>query len=312
MVDQLQTRLAPGLRRRLLVVAAFAAIYVFWGATFLAIRVGVQTLPPLMLIAVRSIAAGSILYPIARQRGAGRPPLRAWGIATGLGALFFLGCHGILAIQEQSVPSGLTALLLATIPLWMVLVAWAAPGGHPPSRRAAIGIALGFVGIGVLVSGNAMRSGTLHATNVIALLGSALSWAVGSVISNRWPPTTSALLGAAMELIAGGALVLIGSVALGETAHLNAHAASPQAIAALLYLIVFGSVVGFGCYIWLLRVSDPALVATYGYVNPVVALLLGWLVLGEQVTARTIIATIIIASAVVLIISGEHEVKQPI
>jgi drug/metabolite transporter (DMT)-like permease len=291
-------------RKRLPVIAAFAAIYLFWGGTYLAIRVGVETLPPLLLIALRSVAAGAILYPIARRDGGEGPSQRAWALATAVGALFFVGCHGTLAIQERTVPSGLSALLLATTPLWTVLVAWALPGGQPPSRRAAIGVLLGFAGIAVLVSGDFAGPTSIHATNIVALLGSSLAWALGSVLANRWPPASSASLNAAMELLAGGALVLIGSVASGELARLNVQAVSPHAIAALLYLIVFGSVIGFGCYVWLLRVSDPALVATYGYVNPVVAVILGWLILGEPLTAKTIVATVIIVGAVILILGS--------
>ena len=290
----------PAFRTKL--IAAFAALYLVWGSTYLAISIAIETLPGFLMASVRFLIAGGALYAYARLRGgAPRPTGAQWRAATVVGALLLLGGNGGVVWAEARVPSGLASLIVAIVPLWMVLLAWARPGGERPSLGVATGLLLGTLGLGVLVGPGALTGhGAVDTLGTLALLGSGLSWAAGSVYSQRAPAPASPLLATGMQMLAGG--VLLGALAAvtGQTA-VNADAVTLRSVLAVLYLIVFGSLVGFTAYIWLLRVASPARVATYAYVNPIVAVLLGWAVLGEPLTARTWAAAAVIVAGVAII-----------
>jgi drug/metabolite transporter (DMT)-like permease len=287
------------------IIAAFAAIYLIWGSTYLGIAIAIQTAPPFLMAGVRFIIAGLLLYGWMRLRGAPRPTLPNWRAATVVGGLLLLGGNGAVVWAEQRVPSGIAALLVATLPVWLVLLDWARPQGQRPNGLVLAGLALGLVGVGVLVGPATLAGGArIDVIGSLVLVGGSISWAVGSLYSRQASLPQSTALGMAMQMLAGGGLLLLAGTITGEWPTLDIGAISAASAGAILYLIVFGSLIGFTAYMWLLRVVPPARVATYAYVNPVVAVLLGWLVLGEPVSARTSIAAAIIIGAVALIVSA--------
>jgi drug/metabolite transporter (DMT)-like permease len=286
------------------VTAAFAAIYFVWGSTFLAIRYAVETIPPFAMMAGRCLLGGAILLALGlvRERDLAWPTRREWGGALVIGVLLFVGCHGVLAYAEERVPSGIAALCLATIPLFVPLLAWALPDGQPPSRRRVAAFVVGFAGVALLVASQGPGGG-LHAADALLLVGSALSWAAGTVATRVVPVPRSPVLGAAMPLLAGGAILVLVAAGSGELSSLHPGDVAGRSIGGMAYLIVFGTVLTFSAYVWLLRVVAPARVATYAFVNPAVAVVLGWAVAGESLTAGAVIASAVIVAAVAVAVS---------
>src|SRR5688500_18682511 len=294
---------APASRSQL--IAAFAAVYVLWGSTYLAIRFAIDTLPPWLMAAARFIVAGGILYAIARSRGAARPTSVNWGAALLIGGLLLLGGNGAVVWAETRVPSGLTALLVATVPIWMVLLDWLQPSGNRPTRSVIAGLILGFIGLGVLIGpGEILGRGQVDLLGAAALTFGSITWAAGSVYSRRVRLPASPLLGTGMEMLGGGALLLLLSLVTGEAMRFAPAEVTTQSVLALLYLIVFGSLIGFTAYIWLLGHTSAARASTYAFVNPVVAVVLGWAMANEELTPRMIGAAAVIVAAVALITIG--------
>jgi drug/metabolite transporter (DMT)-like permease len=285
-------------------MAAFAAIYFVWGSTFLAIRYAVETIPPFAMMAGRCLFGGAVLLVLGviRERDLAWPTRREWGGAVVIGTLLFVGCHGVLAYAEERVPSGIAALCLATIPLFVPLLAWALPDGRPPSRRRAGAFVVGFAGVALLVASQGTGGG-LHATDAVLLVGSALSWAAGTVATRVVPVPRSPVMGAAMPLLAGGVILVLVAAGSGELSSLHVTDVSGRSIGGLAYLVVFGTVLTFSAYVWLLRVVAPARVATYAFVNPAVAVVLGWAVAGESLTAGAVVASAVIVAAVAVAVS---------
>jgi drug/metabolite transporter (DMT)-like permease len=283
------------------VATAFAAVYILWGSTYLAIHFAIQTLPPFLMAGARFLTAGSVLYLIIRLRGGAAPSLRHWRAAAIVGGmLLFIGNGGVVWSQ-QHVPSGVAALLVAIVPCWMVLIEWLRPGGSRPAVPVVAGLALGTAGIAILIGPDALGGGRVNLWGAGALMIASLSWATGSIYSRGAALPASPMLATAMQMLAGGVCLTLFGLAVGEGARMNLGAASLPSVLGLLYLIVFGSLIGYTAYIWLLQVSTPAKVATYAYVNPVVAVLLGWLVAGEALTGRMVLAAAVIVSGVALI-----------
>lgn len=290
---------------RLKLVLAFAAVYLIWGSTYLAIRLAIETLPPFLMAGVRFLVAGILLYAWARWRGAPRPARTHWLAAAAVGGLMLLGGNGGVVWAEQRVPSGLTAVLIATVPLWIALLEWVR-GGVRPGGRVAGGLMMGLAGIALLVGpGELAGAKGIDLVGAAVLLVASLSWAIGSLYSRRARLPSSPLLATAMEMLAGGLLLLLAALVTGQVSAVNPSQISLQSVLALGYLIVFGSLVAFTAYVWLLRVTLPAHAATYAYVNPVVAVLLGWALGGEPLTARTLLAAAVIVGAVVIITSSQ-------
>jgi len=286
---------------RLKLVIAFAAIYLIWGSTYLAIRIAIETLPPFLMAGVRLTVAGILLYGWARWRGAPRPVRSNWLAAGVVGGLMPLGGNGGVVWAEQRVPSGLTAVLIATVPLWIAILEWVRSGARPGGRVAG-GLIMGMAGIALLVGPGELAGGKgIDLLGAAVLLLASLSWAMGSLYSRRARLPSSPLLATAMEMLAGGLLLLLAGLIAGQAADFDPARISLQSVVALCYLIVFGSLVAFTAYVWLLRVTLPSHAATYAYVNPVVAVFLGWAVGGEPLTARTLLAAAIIVGAVVII-----------
>jgi drug/metabolite transporter (DMT)-like permease len=295
---------SPGTSPALLLIA-FAAVYIIWGSTYLAIRVGVESIPPLMLAGARNLTFGLLLYPVLRWKTGERPTAANWRAAAITGCLLLFLGNGVVCVAEQRVPSGVTALLVATVSLWMVLVDWLRPGGVRPVWRVGLGLLVGFSGLVLMVGPkNLGGAGRIDPVGVALLVFASLAWACGSVYSKHSAMPSSPLLGATMQGISGGIALWISAALSGELGRFHFAAVSSRSWFALAYLIVFGSMLGFTAYIYILKHSTATRVATYAFVNPVVALFLGWLLLSEPITLRTIVAGAIILFAVVLVISA--------
>ncbi|MGA3323848.1 MAG: EamA family transporter [Terriglobia bacterium] len=285
------------------IVLAFAAIYIIWGSTYLAIKFAVQTIPPFWMAGTRFLLGGSILYAFVRLRGTPPPLRRHWLAAAGVGALLLMGGNGSLVWAEQRVPSGLAAILLAMIPLWMVLLDSFRKSGPKLTLRVTGGLVVGLAGAGILVGpARLWGSSRVDLLGTTVLMFSAFCWAVGSLYSRGAKLPPSPFLAAAMEMLAGGAMLVVLGL-LAEGGQLHWRAISMRSAAGLLYLVAFGSLLGFTAYIWLLRMVSTSRVATYGYVNPVVAVFLGWALGGESISARELLAAGIVVGAVALILS---------
>jgi drug/metabolite transporter (DMT)-like permease len=286
------------------IVLGLVTLYVVWGATYLAIHTALESFPPLFLIAGRSLLAGAALLGSAFAGGCRWPTRREWYSAVVLGTLFFVFCHGVLAVAQQRVPSGLAALLMATIPLWVPLVGRIGARGQVPRARTVAAIGIGFIGVTILlVQTRGILWGGADGFYVLALLLAALSWATGTVASRVLVLPASPVQAAGMELLVGGGILLAVSTASGELAQLSAATVSARSLVGFGYLTLFGSVVGFSVYTWLLGVTTPDRVATCAYVNPVVAVFLGAIFLGEPLTASTMIAAAIIVGTVAVTVS---------
>jgi drug/metabolite transporter (DMT)-like permease len=283
-------------------ILGFALVYVIWGSTYLGIRFAVASMPPLLMCGVRHLIAGLILYSVLRYQGAPRPTKIHWKSAVLLGGLFLLGGNGLVSVAEQVVPSGVTALIVAAVPLWMVLLS-ALDRKVRPRASVVAGVLLGVVGIGLLVlPGFSGAQDHVNPWGVATLLVATFAWATGSLYAPRAPLPTSSLLGTGMEMIGGGVLLLIAGSLNGELTSLDLAGISMKSLLALVYLIAFGSLLGFTAYVWLLKVTTPARASTYAFVNPVIAVLLGWALAGEQLTLRVALATVVIVAAVALIL----------
>jgi len=298
----------PSLAR---VIAAFLAIYLIWGSTYLAIRMANETLPPFLLAGARFVLAGTMLFAWIFPRIQSRPTLAEWGRTAVVGGLLLLGGNGgvVWSLSGQRVPSGLAALLVATVPIWIVVMEWVRRGGVRPAPRTVGGILLGFIGLAILLGPEKLAGrGQVDPAGAIVLVLASLSWAAGSIVSRHIKLPNPPLLATAMEMCAGGALLILFGAFHGDFHRLALHEVSARSAVAFVYLVLFGSLLGFTSYIWLLGVTTPARVSTYAYVNPVVAVLLGWSLGGEEMTLRTMIAAAVIIAAIVFITTAKSPV----
>ena len=284
-------------------IAAFAAVYIVWGSTYLAIRFAVETLPPLLLAGARFAIAGGIVLLSSRLYARDKAPTRLdWRTGFVSGGLLLVGGNGCVVWAEQRVPSGITALLVAVVPVWMVLLDWLRPRGRRPHAFVFIGLALGLGGLALLVgpgatSGNDRGFGA----GALVLVLASLSWAAGSLYTQQAPKASTGMNGAATQMVAGGGLLVLVSALTGELAHLDLAHATTRSLLAFLYLVTFGSLVGYMAYIYLLSHTTAAKASTYAYVNPVVAVFLGWALAHEPVTQRTFVAAAVILAGVAII-----------
>jgi drug/metabolite transporter (DMT)-like permease len=284
--------------------AALVTVWIVWGSTYLAIRVAVRTIPPLMMGSIRFLLAGGILYVLAVRRGdreGDRPTAEHWRSAFIIGTALLLGGNGLVSWAEQRVPSGVAALLIATVPLWLAIGDRLRYGSRL-SWQTILGLAVGFSGLVFLVGQSG--EGRIDSLGAAALVGASIFWAGGSLYSRGAPLPGRPLVGTGMEMLAGGLVMAVVSLATGELGRLDLDSVSGQSLLGLAYLIVFGSWVGFTAYIWLLRNTRTSLVGTYAYVNPVVAVLLGWALLNETITVRTLLAGGVIVIGVALIVTA--------
>ncbi len=292
------------------IILGFATIYLVWGSTYLAIRLGVETMPPFLMAGGRFIIGGLMLYGWARFNGIAKPKPAHLLPALILGFLMPLGGAGMVTWAETLISSGLAALLVAMVPLWIALIDWLRPGGSRPQTMTTIGLYLGFIGMALLILPSI--SGQLSDVNPIGALiivGSSLSWAIGSIYSKQARQPKSKTLGTGMQMLAGGVGLMIASGLTGEFQQLDLSAISLISWASFTYLALIGSVT-FAVYIWLLSKTSASKVATYAYVNPIIAMILGAMFAGESFSAWTLFCSVIVIGAVVLVIMSKGRSKN--
>lgn len=292
---------------RLRLILAFAAVYVIWGSTYLGIRLAIATIPPFLMAAARFVVAGAILVVWARARGARMPTRVEWRTAAVIGFLLLLGGNGGVVWAEQRVTSSLTALIVAAEPLWVVILDWIRPGGKRPTLAVSAGLVVGFAGVALLISPSRVAGeGGVDLVGAAVLTYACVSWAIGSIYSRHAPAPASPLMATGSNMLAGSAFFLVAALATGEFARLDVAAITTRSWLALAYLTVFGALIGFTAYLWLLKNTTLAKASTYAYVNPVIAVVLGWLIAGEPMAARTLVAAAIIIAGVVTISTVQY------
>ena len=292
---------------------AFAIIYFVWGSTFLAIRVGVREVPPFLLAAVRFLIAGLALYGWMLAQGERSPSGRQWMSAFVLAFLIFVGDYGLLFWAEQRVPSGIAAVMLATIPAFMALSEIIFLRTQRLTIRLALALLIGMGGVAALMSRSLNLGGApIDRAGAVALIVSAMSWSVASALTRKLPHPSSKVMSSGAQMLAGGVLLAFTAASLGEFRHFDPWAVSRGAWLALLYLIVAGSIIAFTAYVWLIHHESPTKVGTYAYVNPVVAVLLGYFLGGETLDLRTISGTLLVLISVIVITTTPAKKSAPI
>ncbi|MDQ6764493.1 MAG: EamA family transporter [Verrucomicrobiota bacterium] len=293
----------------LALVAAFAAVYAIWGSTYLGILFAIESIPPLLMAGSRYLTAGLILYTIARMQGAPRGALADWRTAAIVGACLLLGGNGGVTVAEQFVPSGLAAVVIATVPIYIALLGWLSGSAPRPTPVVWLGFAGGFAGVGILLAPSLTFATSDHPhtlAGIFILLFSAFAWSAGSLYSRRARNAPSPFLAAGQQMLCGGVFLFVAAFARGEWQHFDARSITWLSVGAWIYLVLIGAIVGFSAYIWLLRHCDPSKVATYAYVNPIVAVFLGAMFAGEKLTLRTVVAASLIIGSVALVITAEQ------
>ena len=281
-----------------------AVLYTVWGSTYLAIRVAVETIPPFLMAGCRFVLAGLLLFGWARMRGVEMPSRTQWRWAILTGGLLLLGGNGGVVWAEKRVPSGLAALLITTTPFWMALFDWLRPGGTRPRLATWAGLIAGFAGTAALAFFGKDEGGeSIETLRVLALLGAPIAWALGSVIAKHAPRPDSPFLTTALQMLCGGGLLLLASGAAGEWNHFDPAAVTLKSIGGAVYLLIFGSLLAMTVYTWLLHHTEPTLISTYAFVNPVIAVLLGWFLAGETLNSSTLGAGAVIVAAVAWLIA---------
>lgn len=292
------------------IIAAFAAIYIIWGTTYLGIRIAIETIPPFLMAGVRFIIAGVIVFAFLRVRGVPIPKRIHWRSAAIIGAFLIMGGNGLVTWSEQEVPSGIAALVVATVPIWMALIGWLFFKTDSLNKRIILGLLLGFIGIGLLLGpGQLFGTPTFKLTSLLVLMMAPILWSFGSLYSRGAKLPDNIFMSTAMEMLVGGLLLIVAALLTGEQNRLNIAEVSSRSLLAMLYLTIFGSIIALTAYVWLLKKVQPAKAVTYTYVNPIIAVFLGWLVFREPVTGLTLAAVVVILAAVFLITTNGK--KQP-
>jgi drug/metabolite transporter (DMT)-like permease len=289
-------------RPRWKTLLAFAIIYFVWGSTFLAIRVGVREVPPLVLAAMRFSVAGAVLYGWMLARGERSPTARQWSSASLLGIVIFVFDYGLLFWAEQRVPSGIAAVMLATIPAFMALSEIIFLRTQRLTVRLGAALLIGLGGVAVLVSRSLNLGGApIDKLGAVALIFASISWSVASAMTRKLPLPHSKVMSSGAQMLAGGAFLTLAAAVLGEFRNFHPSAVSREAWFSLLYLIVAGSIIGFTAYVWLIHHESPTKVGTYAYVNPIVAVLVGYFLGGEALSLRTVLGTLCVLISVIVI-----------
>jgi drug/metabolite transporter (DMT)-like permease len=291
------------------ILVAFAALYLIWGSTYLGIRFAIETIPPFLMAGTRFLIAGLIMYSIAWSQGLGKASWANWRTSLIIGACLLLGGNGGVTISEKYINSGLAAVIVAVVPIYIVVLGWVTGMAPRPTAVVWLGLVGGFVGVGILL-GPSLRfsSNDAHgpAIGMSILLVSSFLWSAGSLYSRASKHAASPFLTAAQQMICGGMLLLLTGALTGEMRRFHPGSVSILSMASFAYLVIIGAVVGYTAYIWLLRHCDPAKVATYAYVNPIVAVLLGAAFAGETLTMRTLVAAALIIGSVAMVITAQQ------
>jgi drug/metabolite transporter (DMT)-like permease len=296
----------PSKHSRGALILAFAAIYIIWGSTYLGIRVGVETMPPFLMAGMRFAIAGVLIFGFLLARGAAWPTARQWKDQAIIGIFLLLGGNAVVSWCELRTPSGITSLILGASPLIVVLFEWLRPGGKRPAFGLLLGVAVGIAGMALLLGPDSIPAGYRPpAVYIVVLFLSSISWWTGSFYSKHVTSGTPLLMASSMQMLCGSVSMLLTGLVLGEGSGFRLASVSVHSWEAFAYLVIAGSIVAFPVYVWLLEHSTPAMVSTYAYVNPVVAVFLGWLILGEPLNPRMILAASIIIGAVAIITIGK-------
>lgn len=285
-------------------IAAFAAVYIIWGSTYLGIRYAVESIPPFLMAGARNLVAGLVLYAFARSRSKAKPTRIEWRDAVITGGLMLTIGNGGVTWAEQIIPSGMAALLVALTPLWIVLFDWMRPAGVRPRALVLVGLGVGSVGVALLARGHGENGNSARAAGVVMLLAASMSWAFGSIFNRRAHKPASPFLSVAMQLIAGSVLLLVIAAMRGEVTQFSFTQVTALSLGAWLYLTVAGSLIAYTAYVWLLHATTPARLATYAYVNPLIAVLLGCTIGREVFSHELFVAGAMIILAVALIVRG--------
>ena len=288
-------------------VIAFFLIYFIWGSTYLAIRYAIETIPPFLMAGVRFTTAGTLLYTFLRLTGAANPSLLQWLNLWVVGTFLFLGGNGLVVWAEQYITSGLAALLVSTLPLWLIMLDLLWAGGPPPTVKGLAGISLGIIGTVVLIDPVKITATDIYIPGALVVIFGSMLWATGSIYSKKFTQTDSIFMSAACQMFGGGLSLLLVSLVLGEWFAFQPVGISLVSFAAFSYLVVFGSIVAISSYVWLLKNASAASVSTYAFVNPTVAIFLGWLIAGEEINAHIIFGAAIILAGVILVISAQNK-----
>lgn len=297
------------------IAAALVSVYIFWGGTYLAMKFAIETMPPFIMAGIRFITAGALVYLWQLAKGVEKPRLVQWKNASIIGGLLLLGGNGGVVWAEQIVPSGVAAIIVATVPLWMALLGWLWPGGRRPSGLVSLGLVLGFIGITLLVNSSEVEvaNASSHWAGYIILLAASISWAAGSLYSRVAKLPSEPLMSISLQMLSGGLLCLMVGLLSGEWTQIDLRNISTRSVLSLSYLIIFGSIIGFSAYIWLLKVANPTLVSTYAYINPIVAVILGWALADERMTTKDGMAGFVIVLAVIIMTranSRQHSIQS--
>lgn len=296
---------SPNKPSRLAFILAFAAIYLIWGSTYLGIRVAVRTMPPFIMAGTRFAVAGVLLFGFLRLRGAAWPTARQWRDQAIIGTFLLLGGNALVSWSEQTVPSGITCLILGSSPLVMVIMDWIRPGGRKPTVGLIIGVGVGIAGVALLLGPGAIPAGSRPpAIGVAVLFLSSVSWWTGSFYSKHITSRTPLMMASAMQMLGGCVSMLLTGLLLGEGSALRVASISGESWFAFAYLVIAGALVAYPVYVWLLEHCTPASISTYAYVNPVVAVILGWAILDEPLNLRILLAAMVIIGAVAIISMG--------
>lgn len=294
MPDSTASRTAIGL--------ALATIYITWGSTYLAIRIAVETIPPFAMAAMRFLVAGALMYAFVRWRGAAKPTLRQWRDNAIIGTLLLLGGNALVGWAEQYIASGVAALLIGVGPLFIVLTEWAWPGGERPSRTTIVALLLGLLGVAWLAAPwESPHEGGLSQIGVLAILSACAFWSIGAIYSRHTKSGASPFMSAALQMLGGCPAIILVGLLCGDFHRFDISQISTHSWLAVVYLIFVGSLIGFSCFVWLMKNVSPALASTHAFINPLVAVVLGWWILNETLSMRTFTSTAIIITAVAMI-----------
>lgn len=301
-------------RKLIFLIAAFAAVYLIWGSTYLAIKYAIETMPTFLMAGVRFLVAGGILYTIARlSPGYGKPKAVHWRTSFIVGALLLGVGNGAVVVGEHYISSSMTALLIASNPFWMVTLGWLFMGRGKPNYKVSLGLLIGFVGVAMLILGrpDASSGGDSQWLGIVLIVIATIGWAFGSLYGATAPTAKSNILAAGMQMLAGGLILTVVSAIAGEWQRIDIKAISTVSWVAFAYLIFVGALVAYTAYSWLMQNASPSAVSTYAYVNPVVAVFLGWAIAGETLSAQMLLGAAVIVVSVMLVTANNRKKPQP-
>lgn len=297
-------------KKTIMVVVALLSVYIVWGSTYLGIKIAIETFPPFLMAGIRFLIAGVFLYCFVVVKEKKHPKLIEWRDTTIIGTLLLLGGNGLVVIAEKTIPSSIAAIVIATVPLWMIVIAWLLKSQTKPNKSTLIGTFIGFIGVVILMFPSYQEHLYFDTFGLLLTLLAAILWSLGSIYSQKAILPTSVMLSTAMQMLSGGLVLIIVATLFGEWQQFHTETLSSRSLFAFAYLVFIGSLVGFSAYVWLLKNVSPYLASTYAFVNPMVALFLGYFFADEVLSMKALIATVLIISAVVIITLSKAKKKS--